>query len=326
MSRRFWLPIIAAVGLTLGAGVAAPIPTPRSPIGSEPQPPKQGVGQSAYGQKEQPTSNQMSRSAFPGGELPSLVGHTKDDQAEHSGRMDAPAWVEAISALFTAIFTGVLCMATYRLWNSTKGLYDETKRLAGLAEIQSRDMKDSIGVADKAANAAIAGSEIARRTMYETQRAFLFMVDIRPEYGANEVLAFHLIWRNSGATPAMNCDAWADNACTTFAAPPIFSTRERPEAKSTTNAGPNMTIETRTVVPLDDVRRTQRGECNLFIWSIAEYDDFLGTGKRHKTEVCIKVQVMQDIDEFLAKAKAGGSDKLGSPFGFNFVGPQNTAH
>ena len=68
--------------------------------------------------------------------------------------MDWPAWVEAFAALITAIFTGILAVATIRLWNSTKGLHDETKKLAALAEVQSADTKASIEVARRAAEAA----------------------------------------------------------------------------------------------------------------------------------------------------------------------------
>jgi hypothetical protein len=80
--------------------------------------------------------------------------------------MDWPAWIEALGALATAAFTGILALATIRLWNSTKGLYDETKRLAGMAEEQSADMKASIAVAQKAAQAA----EDSVRTMEDNSR------------------------------------------------------------------------------------------------------------------------------------------------------------
>jgi hypothetical protein len=39
------------------------------------------------------------------------------------------------------LFTGVLSLATVRLWDSTKGLHEETKHLAELAKAQSDDMK-----------------------------------------------------------------------------------------------------------------------------------------------------------------------------------------
>ncbi len=59
--------------------------------------------------------------------------------------------VAALSVLLTALFTGVLAISTIGLWRSTKGLHEETKRLASLAEIQSKLAMDA---AQKTADAA----------------------------------------------------------------------------------------------------------------------------------------------------------------------------
>ena len=61
--------------------------------------------------------------------------------------------ITALSLLLTALFTGILSLATVRLWDSTKGLHEETKQLAELAKTQSQDMKASIAEAVRAATA-----------------------------------------------------------------------------------------------------------------------------------------------------------------------------
>jgi hypothetical protein len=63
-------------------------------------------------------------------------------------------FIVAVATVWVAIFTGVLAIATVRLWNSTTDL-------AKFAEEQSRDMKDSIAVAEKAANAATTAANAA---------------------------------------------------------------------------------------------------------------------------------------------------------------------
>ena len=63
------------------------------------------------------------------------------------------AVITALSVLLTAFFTGVLSLATVRLWDSTKGLHEETKHLAELAKTQSEDMKASVAEAVRAAAA-----------------------------------------------------------------------------------------------------------------------------------------------------------------------------
>jgi hypothetical protein len=57
--------------------------------------------------------------------------------------------IAALSVIFTTMFTGVLAISTIGLWKSTKNLHEETKRLATLAEAQSRDMKAYVAAAQK---------------------------------------------------------------------------------------------------------------------------------------------------------------------------------
>jgi len=63
------------------------------------------------------------------------------------------AVITALSVLLTALFTGILSLATVRLWTSTTGLQEQTKELAELAKTQSKDMKASIAEAVRAATA-----------------------------------------------------------------------------------------------------------------------------------------------------------------------------
>ena len=57
--------------------------------------------------------------------------------------------IAALSVIFTTLFTGVLAISTIGLWNSTKNLHEETRRLATLAEAHARDMRASIAAAQK---------------------------------------------------------------------------------------------------------------------------------------------------------------------------------
>jgi len=57
--------------------------------------------------------------------------------------------IAALSVIFTTLFTGVLAISTIGLWNSTKSLHKETRRLATLAEAHARDMRASVAAAQK---------------------------------------------------------------------------------------------------------------------------------------------------------------------------------
>jgi hypothetical protein len=62
--------------------------------------------------------------------------------------------IAALSVIFTTLFTGMLAISTIGLWNSTKNLHEETKRLATLAEAQSRDMRAYFTADQKSAGTA----------------------------------------------------------------------------------------------------------------------------------------------------------------------------
>jgi hypothetical protein len=62
--------------------------------------------------------------------------------------------ISALSVILITLFAGVLAISTIGLWNSTKNLHEETKRLATLAESQSRDMKACIAAAQNPADIA----------------------------------------------------------------------------------------------------------------------------------------------------------------------------
>jgi hypothetical protein len=67
--------------------------------------------------------------------------------------------ITALSVILITLFTGVLAISTIGLWNSTKNLHEETRRLTTLAEAQSRDMKACIAAAQKPADIAEIGPQ-----------------------------------------------------------------------------------------------------------------------------------------------------------------------
>jgi hypothetical protein len=160
-------------GAVIAAAVflIAAIPIPRSSIISEQQGPEHSVGtQSNTAQSEQ------SAKAAPLSVVPKIppkpsYGSAPEKPKNHDSHgVDWPSWVEAFAAIATATFTGLLFVATIRLWDSTKGLHDETKRLAELAESQSADMKESISVTKSLAEANQASVRIARQEFVSTHR------------------------------------------------------------------------------------------------------------------------------------------------------------
>jgi hypothetical protein len=84
---------------------------------------------------------------------PPEQGDSVQDCVEYFLEENEPG-IAALSVLLTTLFTGVLAISTIGLWNSTKSLHEETKRLAALAESQSQDMKACVAAAQKPADIA----------------------------------------------------------------------------------------------------------------------------------------------------------------------------
>jgi hypothetical protein len=93
---------------------------------------------------------------------PSAQGDSLADCLDYFLEENEPG-IAALSVLLTTLFTGVLAISTIGLWNSTRNLHEETKRVAALAEAQSKDMKACIEAAQKSREIA-EPSETATRS------------------------------------------------------------------------------------------------------------------------------------------------------------------
>ncbi len=82
-------------------------------------------------------------------------------------------FIIAVSAAITALFTGILAIATIRLWNSTA-------ELARLAKRQADDMKDSIAASKTSADAASKSANLAETALFVGQRPYVFVT--RPHF------------------------------------------------------------------------------------------------------------------------------------------------
>ena len=98
-----------------------------------------------------------------------------------------PAWIEAVSAIITALFAGVLSIAIFRLWASTRGLHEEMRRLAS-------DNKDSVAAAKQSA-------EAVEKALTILERPILFVEKIKFDPRSTRPLA-SVIVHNYGRTPA----------------------------------------------------------------------------------------------------------------------------
>ena len=114
---------------------------------------------------------------------------TDQTTVERAGepQINWPPWIVAGSAMITALFTGVLSIAIFRLWASTRGLHEEMRRLAS-------DNKDSISAAKQSA-------EAVEKALTILERPILFVEKIRFDPRSTRPVV-SVIVHNYGRTPA----------------------------------------------------------------------------------------------------------------------------
>jgi hypothetical protein len=154
--------------------------------------------------------------------------HTKSvgtvvEQEQHSKRGQKSNWYDTFlnhtPDWFVAIFTGLLTFVTYRLVSTTGGLKTSTDRLweAGERQIelsretaaaQTRDMQDSIEVAQAAVKASQKSADAAELSVVEADRAWIEVeINILGPliFGEEEIeVEAEAIFTNTGRSPAIN--------------------------------------------------------------------------------------------------------------------------
>lgn len=110
----------------------------------------------------------------------------------------------------------------------------------------------------------------------------------------NKIIQYrlNLIWKNAGQTPARKVRGQINAALfATGVTPEEFDFPDYSAASHTRPIGPNQTISTRTVIPVDWFSDAYVGKADLFYWGWVEYDGF---GQRHRTEICSQIMIHAD--------------------------------
>ncbi|MDO8810574.1 MAG: hypothetical protein Q7J38_00905 [Gallionella sp.] len=131
-----------------------------------------------------------------------------NDKAEKHNDYFSAEWWLVYSTFILAIITFGLALYTAKLYRATVGLGKEAK---GTSERQAREMEKSLAIADAAAQAAISGNELTRKTFVSSQRPWVVIHKIVPRSALdlNHGLSFAFIVKNVGHSPAMNVDVSA---------------------------------------------------------------------------------------------------------------------
>jgi len=163
------------------------------------------------------------------------------------------------SAAWTALFTGVLVLFTYKLWQVAERA-DDTSRATQRAFIGLAGIGGGVGLTSPDRKTRL-GQEV------------------------------YVNWVNSGTTPAKN-------AVTNISEQPWPSTSDlqgfdfhdlNPATKQPLLIGPKETSGIRTAIPLDFLRNQRDGKARLYFWGWIIYDDIFPGDPPRLTEFCTEM-------------------------------------
>lgn len=238
----------------------------------------------------------------------------QNNAPEPKGTRNAPFFVEVIPALKSAEERAQetedrkekngadrwLVRWTAALFFATIGLFTATGVLGYFAFRQMRDMKESIGVADRAAKAA----EAQGHHITASERAFVFCARIESIWTAQKAAkegetdkiakwSFIPIWQNSGKTPpkrARNCiNHWLG-----INGGPLPVDFDYPDygTAASTMIGPNAHMHGKRLdIPVETLQQMRAGNAHAYIWGWIDYDDIFANTERHRAEFCFEIEV-----------------------------------
>jgi len=252
----------------------------------------QPQGQSAAGQDE------VSEAARNGHSYPFLITVLPPEEAKRKAEEEAAERQnKASSDWWLVALTGLLGLATIALVAATLGL-------VAFARQQARDMKESVSASKSAATAALRSADFAEMAVVHAQRAFVFPVDLQshPTTGPINDDYEHIItviWKNTGATPVVNCRLFTSWSMPETSLPTGFDFPDLAEAIAhRTTIGPGeMRGGYRIRITNKHFREFAEDRRLFYVWGWCEYNDVFVDTQRHRTEFCFRVEKLQIIGE-----------------------------
>ena len=207
--------------------------------------------------------------------------------------------IDAAIAKYTfwlVVFTAVLAFTTVLLTIATCGLWN-------YAAEQATDMKNSIAVAKRSADAArvaAIASKIAADATVAGQRAFVFVLQNTYHRQPDGRWWFSPVWGNSGVTPTKSLHTHVRFISRETPLPDDFDFHyaSGPEDISTAFLGPHTNIQGARLplggIAASDVIAAQNGAKFLYILGWAKYSDVFPGSKEHITRFCSRIDIIGD--------------------------------
>jgi hypothetical protein len=296
-----------------------------SPIQSQPS--EQQTERPLESQKPPDNQQETTTPTLPTIATPESVEGRHDTVTERSkSGGEKSDWLEKffndikITDLLLVIFTAALAVYTGRLWYATAGLWEAAKE-------QSRDMKASIAVAAKSAEASLSAAETARLSI-EGDRAWITWDNYTFADVINSALEGNIIkngygiavtWKNSGRTLALNVSCVNKKSLINPGdAIPTFIVDKNDRATEPSSRGVGADIGG-YLIPMDDIEADdfRNHRRRVIFYSRVTYTDIFYLNTTRMSEACFELIF------------AGGTITYNSgravPVSMRLVGPQNSS-
>ena len=181
----------------------------------------------------------------------------------------ADMFINEKSAFWTMVFTGVLCVFTYWLYQVADRT-DETNRATQRAFVSFTSLQTGLRFIDPA-----------------TQKIAAYPV--------------HASWENSGTTPAIHVLARTNFKWQKEPLPPKFDFPDAPNRQARAfDMGPkNGSLSPPIVIPTEVLNNIKQGKLHMYIWGWATYHDIFKDSREHRTEFCSEIAAVTSTSDDL---------------------------
>jgi hypothetical protein len=222
---------------------------------------------------------------------------TQQEAADEAKERDDKRWNDRATLVIGFGTLLILVVQAIAFFVQAHRLNQTIKTMDRLGKGQSSDMKDSIVAAQMAANAAENQVALSREALITTERAFVFCERINSHWTAkkenDEIVkwTFIPIWKNSGKTPTKRARSQVNTWVDTEELPANFYFTNHANA-APTMIGLDATMHGKGLdIPIEMLKKIRGGESHAYILGWFDYDDVFAKTQRHRTEVCVEIQV-----------------------------------
>jgi hypothetical protein len=175
----------------------------------------------------------------------------------------------AFFTFWLVVSTIGLGVSTVLLWRAGEKQYRHTRITAFR---QSRDMRESLRVAEKSADVGLAAINLSEETAERQLRAY-FTLERALVFAKGTDCQFNLRFLNSGQTPAYNVRCWYRFAVSPYGGEPPYDNVGKLSGASVVGAGGTISVVKSFSITPEEKESIIKKQLAIFVWGQLMYED-----------------------------------------------------